>query len=116
MKNNEQKQEKVTLSKRISGIVDFFTFGIWSRDIHQMKGARAYAYGFLRVITTLVTGILKNKIPIQAASLSYTTLLALGPIIAVVIIFSGMVFREKGDEFLYNKIVEAMVFVMPAAV
>lgn len=114
MKNNEQKQEKVTLSKRISGIVDFFTFGIWSRDIHQMKGARAYAYGFLRVITTLVTGILKNKIPIQAASLSYTTLLALGPIIAVVIIFSGMVFREKGDEFLYNKIVEAMVFVMPA--
>lgn len=108
------KQSKLTLSEKIAKLADFFTFGIWSSDIHQMKGARAYAYGFLRVITTLVTGILKNKIPIQAASLSYTTLLALGPIIAVVIIFSGMVFREKGDEFLYNKIVEAMVFIMPA--
>ena len=116
MKKEEEntKRGKLTLAKKISKLADFFTFGIWSSDIHQMRGARAYAYGFLRVITTLVTGILKNKIPIQAASLSYTTLLALGPIIAVVIIFSGMVFREKGDEFLYNKIVEAMVFIMPA--
>ena len=116
MKKEEEntKRGKLTLAKKISKLADFFTFGIWSSDIHQMRGARAYAYGFLRIITTLVTGILKNKIPIQAASLSYTTLLALGPIIAVVIIFSGMVFREKGDEFLYNKIVEAMVFIMPA--
>lgn len=112
--NIDTQPQKLTSAERISKLVDFFTFGIWSHDIHQMKGLKAYIYGLLRIATTLVTGILKNKIPIQAASLSYTTLLALGPIVAVVIIFSGMVFREQGDKFLCNKIVDAMVFVMPA--
>lgn len=112
MKNEENK--KKNFAQKTEDVIDFFTLGIWSRDIHQMKGFKAYVYGILRVVTTLVTGIFKNKIPIQAASLSYTTLLALGPIVAVVIIFSGMVFRDKGDKFLSDKIVEAMVFIMPA--
>lgn len=105
---------KEPLSKKISRAVEFLTFGIWTSDIRSMPKFMAACYALLRAAVTTVTGIMKNRIPIQAASLSYTTLLALGPIVAVVVIFSGMVFREKGDRFVYDKIVEAMVFVMPA--
>lgn len=114
MENKNQEKKKLTLSQKISRTAEFFTFGIWSSDIHEMSKFKASVYALMRVVSTTVSGMLKNKIPVQAASLSYTTLLALGPLVAVVIIFSGMVFKEKGDRFVYDKIVDAMVFVMPA--
>lgn len=111
---NDSENNKKTLAQKISALVKFLTFGIWSLDTSEMSKTKAGFLGFLRIITTTIFGIVKNKIPLQASSLSYTTLLALGPIVAVVMIFSGMVFREKGDEFISQKIVEAVVFVMPA--
>ncbi|MBO6102699.1 MAG: YihY family inner membrane protein [Opitutales bacterium] len=111
--DEENKQSKPRRG-RLTEIADFLTLGIWSSDIAQMSKLKAVCYGALRIITTIVNGTIKNKVPIQASSLSYTTLLALGPIVAVVMIFSGMVFKEKGDKFISEKIVDAVVFVMPA--
>ncbi|MBR4598392.1 MAG: YihY family inner membrane protein [Opitutales bacterium] len=116
MENPKEKQEepKISLAQKISRAAEFFTFGIWSSDLREMSKLKAALFAMMRIVSTTVSGIMKNKIPVQAASLSYTTLLALGPLVAVVIIFSGMVFKEKGDKFVYDKIVDAMVFVMPA--
>ena len=114
MEKEKSEEKKLTLAQKISRAAEFFTFGIWSSDLHEMSKLKAAVFAAMRIVATTVSGMMKNKIPVQAASLSYATLLALGPLVAVVIIFSGMVFKEKGDKFVYDKIVDAMVFVMPA--
>jgi len=69
---------------------------------------------FLRVFLTTINGIIGKRILVQASSLSYATLLAIGPILAITIIFSGMFFKDKGEEFIYEKIMSVATFVMPA--
>ena len=82
----------------------------------DMIGAAFVGVGILllRILLTTVNGILKNRVFVQASSLSYATLLAIGPILAITILFSGMFFRDKGEQFIYGKIMDAATFVMPA--
>lgn len=92
----------------------FFTRQIWDTPIAELHGAKKWGTIFLRAVISTVQGIIKNRIAVQASSLSYATLLATGPILAIVIIFSTMFFRDKGENFIYEKIMDAVVFVMPA--
>ena len=93
---------------------NFFGVEIWDAK-HTEKGGIAGAWILLlRVVITTVNGILKNRVFVQASSLSYATLLAIGPILAITILFSGMFFKDKGDQFIYEKIMDAAAFVMPA--
>jgi len=93
---------------------NFFGVEIWDAKYTE-KGGIAWAWILLlRVVITTVNGILKNRVFVQASSLSYATLLAIGPILAITILFSGMFFKDKGDQFIYEKIMDAAAFVMPA--
>lgn len=92
----------------------FFGYGLWETPSSELKGANLIFTSLLRVIVSTVNGIIKNRILVQASSLSYATLLAIGPILAITILFSSMFFRDKGEHFVYEKIMDAAVFVMPA--
>lgn len=105
---NSKKQSLFIKIKR------FFNVGVWDNAYIERGGFVKAAIVLLRVVLTTLNGIIKNRIFVQASSLSYATLLAIGPILAITILFSGMFFRDKGDEFIYAKIVDAAGFVMPA--
>lgn len=85
-----------------------------SAPISEMSGCKRYTAIIARAVVSIFQGVLKNRIPVQASSLTYATLLATGPILAIVILFSTMFFRDKGNDFIYEKIMDAVVFVMPA--
>jgi len=104
-------EQKDSLIKRI---VHFLTTGIWSVSLSEMPAWSKRGVALLRVINTSYDGVMKNRIPSQAASLSYTTLLALGPMIALVILISSIFLREQGDAFICEKIMNAIEFTMPA--
>ncbi len=93
---------------------DFFRRGIWETPLSQLHGARKIALIILRASVSTVNGIVRNRVAVQASSLSYATLLATGPILAITILFSTIFFRDKGEAFVYAKIMDAAVFVMPA--
>lgn len=102
-------QEKLGLSARIRR---FATKTIWERDIAAM-GIKGKAVAFLRVLISTVGGIFGKRVLVQASSLSYATLLAIGPLIAIVLMFAGMFFRGN-KQIVYEKIMDAATFVMPA--
>lgn len=104
------------LKQKILLATEFFSFGLWSQDTRKMKKSQKFFFVLTRIIATTITGMFKNRVPVQSAALSYTTLLALGPLVAVVILFSSMVFKQQegGEQFIYKKITQTMVFVMPA--
>ena len=103
--------------KKISTVAtakNFLANGIWDPKYSGKSGLAGVGILLLRILLTTVNGILKNRVFVQASSLSYATLLAIGPILAITILFSGMFFRDKGEQFIYGKIMDAATFVMPA--
>ena len=103
--------------KKISpaaAVKNFLANGIWDPKYSGKRGLAGVGVLLLRILLTTANGILKNRVFVQASSLSYATLLAIGPILAITILFSGMFFRDKGEQFIYGKIMDAATFVMPA--
>ena len=105
----ESTQKKVGIFEKIKR---YATKTIWEKDISTM-GIKGKAIAFLRVLITTVGGIFGKRVLVQASSLSYATLLAIGPMLAIVIMFAGMFFRENKNA-VYEKIMDAATFVMPA--
>ena len=105
------KTKKTSLGLKIK---NFIIRDVWDSSLTQRRGLKSTAITLLRIIITTINGIGKNRVIVQASSLSYVTLLATGPILAITILFSGMFFRDKGDKFIYEKIMDAAAFVMPA--
>ena len=100
--------------KAMKKLKKFFCERIWKDSITDLHGAEKVCTVLLRGAVSTVRGIVKNRIAVQASSLSYATLLSTGPILAIMILFSSMFFRDKGRAFIYEKIMDAAVFVMPA--
>ncbi len=106
--------DKITKKENlISRIKVFFEKRLWDSDMSKLGGIKGIAVAFLRILITTISGIMGKRILVQASSLSYATLLAIGPILAIVVMFAGMFFAGK-TEVVYAKIIDATTFVMPA--
>ncbi len=104
-------------SKKNGSIVNkakCFMNDLWTVSSEDEKRSRRRAIVFARIIYTVFAGIVKKRILVQASSLSYATLLAVGPILAITVMFSSVFFKDKDEDFVYNNIMAAATFVMPA--
>lgn len=68
----------------------------------------------IRVVSITATAFNKNKILSQAASLSYTSLLAIGPLIALLVLCSSVFLKNQGSEYVYQQVVSIIEFALPA--
>ena len=91
----------------------FFNKRLWDSDMSKLGGVKGAGVAFLRILITTISGIMGKRILVQASSLSYATLLAIGPILAIVVMFAGIFFSGK-TELIYTKIMDVATFVMPA--
>jgi len=106
----EKNEAKLNFAQRAK---KFFSKRIWDSDMSNLGGLKGACVGFVRILITTINGIMGKRILVQASSLSYATLLAIGPILAIVVMFAGMFFSGK-TELVYEKIMDAATFVMPA--
>ncbi len=106
----ENKTKKTSLAKKTKNFID----DLWTVSSEGEKGIRRSAIIFARIVYTICMGIVKKRILVQASSLSYATLLAVGPILAITVMFSSVFFKDKDEDFVYNNIMAAATFVMPA--
>lgn len=67
---------------------------IWSLDHVGNKTPKARLYHLLRVFTLTFQGLKRNKIPVQAAALTFYSLIGIGPLIALGIMVSGFVMDQ----------------------
>ena len=58
---------------------------------------------------------MRNRCPVRAAALSYTTLLALIPLLAVAISVTSSLLKSEGEEKIYQAIDKFVSTVMPPA-
>ena len=86
---------------------------IWELQYLGRKTVRARLYHLLRILTLTWQGLRRNKIPVQAAALTFYSLIGIGPLIALGIMISGFALEKGSEEVVLEKIYQAISWAAP---
>lgn len=86
---------------------------IWRNEYLDGRGPRARFYAFLRVISITITGVVETKSASRAAALSFSTLLGLGPLMAIAVLVAGFVLDRQDPDLAVNTLNRLVKFVAP---
>lgn len=108
---NSLKQTLARYSHRAS---NFLNREIWQSKALHDKSLRGKTYALLRILSIILNGLSNNRLLSRAAALSYYSLIAMGPLIAIIVMVSGFILKRSDDTNLavttLNKIV---LFIAP---
>ncbi len=96
--------------KPFSRLIKILT-GVYSGAESELSRLERFAHLWALVIRSFV----RNRCPVRAAALSYTSLLALIPLLAVAISVTGGLLKNEGEEKIYQAIDKLVSTVMPPA-
>jgi membrane protein len=85
--------------------------GVYSGAESELSRLERFAHLWALVIRSFV----RNRCPVRAAALSYTTLLAIIPLLAVAIGVTSSLLKNEGEEKIYRAIDKLVSTVMPPA-
>jgi membrane protein len=91
---------------------------LWKRDIWEAshlteRSLLGWFYGLLRIISTTATTFAETRTASRAADLSFSSLLGLGPLIAIAMLVASTVFGEKNPNLAVNALNRLITFVAP---
>jgi len=94
---------------RLARLTDHFAHlwkkEIWSPAHLKDTSPRGWFYAALRVVSITWTVFIETKVPSRAAALSFSSLLSLGPLIAIAVLIGGFILGKNDDpNFVANKI------------
>ena len=101
------------VTMRLRRAARIYTHDIWRNEYLDGKSPRARLYAVLRVISITYTGIVETKTPSRAASLSFSTLLGLGPLMAIAVLVAGFVLDRQDPNLAVNTLNRLIKFVAP---
>lgn len=88
----------------------FLEKDIWEYGVGGEPSLKGQWIAFLRVLSIAWRGLVENRLFSRAAALSYSSLIALGPLIAVVVILSSSFVRTDAE----TQIKKALLFIAPS--
>lgn len=88
---------------------------IWQTQNLAVRGLKGRLFAILRFAAITYNGILRHRVPSQAAALSYYTLIAIGPMLAIAIMISGFVLHEEGEDLAVKSLTRLVYFIAPPA-
>jgi membrane protein len=87
---------------------------IWQPSRLNDSSPRGRLYAVLRVVSLTVSGLFDNKAASRAAALSFSSLLGLGPLVAIAVLVAGFVL-DKNDPYLaVNALHRLITFAAPS--
>jgi membrane protein len=91
---------------------------LWNQDIWQAKllndrSPRGWFYATLRVISTMATTFSETKTASRAADLSFSSLLGLGPLIAIGMLVASTLFGQRDPNLAVDALNRLITFVAP---
>ena len=89
------------------------TRAIWQTEVLNDRSPRGWACAVLRVVSMTWTGITENKLTSRAAALSYSSMLGFAPLVALAVLFSGVVLGRQDSDFALKHLNRAMEFIAP---
>lgn len=94
---------------------------LWQRDIWlatsgRDKSLRGRFYALLRVVSITLSGLHEIHVAIRAAALSYSSLLSLGPLIALAVLVSGLALGNRDPAVMAQGLNRVISFIAPQVV
>lgn len=86
-----------------------WTKEIWLSSSLNDNSPRGWFYACLRVVSITVTVFAETKVPSRAAALSFSSLLSLGPLIAIAVLVGGFVLGKNDDPNLVANQIGALL-------
>lgn len=77
------------------------------------RSLRGWWYALLRVLSITVTGFSESRIAIRAAALSFSTLLGLGPLLAIAVLASGFALGKNEPAAVADALSRLLKFIAP---
>jgi membrane protein len=103
-----------SLAERRHKLARFFRTEIWHPARLNDRTLRGWLYAFLRVCSTTWTVFNESKAASRAAALSFSSLLGLGPLIAIGVLVGGFVLGQNNDPNLVaNKLSDLIKIAAP---
>lgn len=93
--------------------LDLYQRDIWRHEHLDGRGPRARFFALLRVVSITLTGMGETKTASRAASLSFSTLLGLGPLMAIAVLVAGFVLDRQDPDLAVNTLNKLIKFVAP---
>jgi membrane protein len=91
----------------------WMTRGIWLAETLQDRSWRGRLCSALRVVSMTWTGILENNLLSRAAALSYSSMLGLFPMVALMVLFSSAMVDNDDPDFAVKQLNRALEFIAP---
>lgn len=84
---------------------EFLERRIWDADLAELPSSTASTYGFLRMLYITATGVFRDRLPLRAAALTFTTLISIVPFLAIGLsLAKALGFKQVLEEMIYAKI------------
>jgi membrane protein len=101
------------MSHRWKKFLRLYRQEIWQTAYLKDASARGRVYAFLRVISITWTVFTETKAASRAAALSFSSLLGLGPLIALTVLVAGFALDNKDPQLAANTLSRLIYFVAP---
>jgi Predicted membrane protein len=102
-KKNNKPGLAVRISELLSKIIRFITYDIWRITEYEVSGLKRMYIFLVKTIILAVRGFKREDLMIKASALTYNTLLAIVPLLAVIIgVASGFGMRDTVRTSVYS--------------
>ncbi len=101
------------LAQLLTRFQRFWNHDIWAAGLVRERSPKTRLYSLLRVASITLSGLNEIHVAIRAAALSYSSLLALGPLIAIAVLISGFALGNKDPELAARGLNRVISFIAP---
>lgn len=101
------------LTDRWKKLVQLYHKEIWQSSQLKSLSPRGILYAILRVFSITCTVFVETKAASRAAALSFSSLLALGPLVAITVLIAGFTLDQKDPSLAANTLGRMINFVAP---
>lgn len=86
---------------------------IWAAATAHDRSLRGRAFALLRVVSITLSGLGEIKVAARAAALSYSSLLGLGPLVALAVLIAGFALEDRDPAALARHLHQVIGFIAP---
>ncbi|MDA0347222.1 MAG: YihY/virulence factor BrkB family protein [Verrucomicrobia bacterium] len=86
---------------------------IWETGHEDRNKATEFAYYVLRILSLVKTGFIRNNVFVRSAALCYSSLLALGPLAAIVLLVAGIIMEQVERAKMLELMNNFVIFLAP---
>ncbi len=85
------------LAERWSRVAHVYHREIWQSAFLKDRSPKGRLFAIMRVVSITVTVVMESRVATRAAALSFSSLLGLGPLLAIAVLVAGFALGNQGD-------------------